>query len=81
MKRSVGCLKGRIVARGRREHTLIVSHIEVEDSTSSVAGELFCNMFRKGCNTRMLDCYRVERFETMDEAKTHRVLFDNTEPM
>ena len=29
----------------------------------------------------MLDCYHVERFETMNEVKICRVLFDNTEPM
>ena len=46
-----------------------------------MAGELFCNMFCKGRDARMLDCHCVERFETMNEAKTRRVLFDNTEPM
>ena len=66
--------------RGRREHTLVVSHIEVEDSTASAAGEVFCDMFCKGRDARMLDCYRVERFETMNEAKTRRVLFNDTEP-
>ena len=60
---------------------LVVSNVEVKDSTASAAGELFCDMFCKGHNARMLDCYHVERFETMNEVKICRVLFDNTEPM
>ena len=60
---------------------LVVSNVEVKDSAASAAGELFCDMFCKGRNARMLDCYHVERFETMNEVKICRVLFDNTEPM
>ena len=59
---------------------LVVSHIEIKNSTACAASEMFCDMFRKGRNARMLDCYHVEWFETMDEVKTRRVLFDNTEP-
>ena len=79
-KGAVGCLKGRIVAQGQCERALIVSNVEVKDSTACVAGKLFCDMFCKGRDTRMLDCYCIERFETMNEVKTRCVLFDNTEP-
>ena len=48
---------------------LVVSNIEVKDSTASTAGELFCDMFCKGHDARMLDCYRIERFKTMNEVR------------
>ena len=70
-----------IVTQGRRKRALVVSNVEVEDSTTCAASELFCDLFCKGRNARMLDCYCVERFETVNEAKTRHVLFDNTEPM
>ena len=38
---------------------LIISNIEVEDSTTRVAGKLFGDLFCKGRDTRMLDCYHI----------------------